>query len=391
MNIVVLTSAMIDEDFNQYKSIAKVKPNPSNQNFYSKLIKALAYNNNVSVLSLRPFVKGSLSDDYLDSKISVEGSVHYYYPYIKVTKLYKLLHQEKELIETFEHIIEEQHYDKFIIVVDTLRYQLLKVAQKLRKKYNCLVVGMVTDNPNNLSSVNKVYVSKIHKNASNLDGYLVLSDSLNKIFNPKHKPHYTFEGLVEDIESQERLTIQDYFFFGGALYERYGVKRLVDAFHHSNSHYKLLIAGHGELVNYIENVSRKDSRILYLGHLTKKQLYGLEHNAYININPRPYSSKLDKESVPSKLIEYFASGVPVVSTMHTRIYELFSDNAIWLMDDSEHNLVKTIETIDDYDYKELKKAASTARLKVYELYSLRNQGDAITHFLDELTSSSSNN
>ena len=37
----LFTSAMIDQDFADYQNEAKIKPNPSNQNFYSKLIKAL--------------------------------------------------------------------------------------------------------------------------------------------------------------------------------------------------------------------------------------------------------------------------------------------------------------------------------------------------------------
>ena len=67
MNIVVLTSSMADADFNEFAKSARIKPNPSNQNFYNKLIKALSFYNNVSVLSLRPFVKGMFDDDYLDS------------------------------------------------------------------------------------------------------------------------------------------------------------------------------------------------------------------------------------------------------------------------------------------------------------------------------------
>ena len=390
MNIIVLSSAMIDEEFNQYTTIARIKPNPSNQNFYSKLIKALAYNNNVSVLSLRPFVKGSLLDTYLDARVAVDGMVHYYYPFQKITKLYKLFRQEKEILRVVDNIVQEQHYDNFVVVVDTLRYSLLKVAHKLRKKYGCKIIGVLTDNPQNLSGIRSSYVKSIKNNANNFDGYLALSEGLNKFFNLKKKPYYVFEGLVDDIEPVARLTIQNYFFFGGALYERYGVKRLVDAFHHSNSHYKLVIGGHGELVNYIENVARKDQRILFIGQVNKKELYGLEQNAYVNFNPRPYTIKLDKESVPSKLLEYFASGTPTITTMHTALHEKFYEDAIWLMDDSEHSFVKTIETIDDYDYKELKKSASTARLKVYEFYGLKNQGDAITHFLYDVTSSSNN-
>ena len=41
----------------------------------------------------------------------------------------------------------------------------------------------------------------------------------------------------------------------------------------------------------------------------------------------------------------------------------------------------------DHDYKELKKQATSARLKVYELYGLRNQGEGMTHFIESINSS----
>ena len=389
MNIIVLTSAMIDDEFNQYVSITKIKPNPSNQNFYSKLIKSLSYKNNVSVLSLRPFVKGSLMETFLESRMSVDGMVHYYYPYMEVGKIFKMFKQEDEILETFDQIVNEQHYESFVVIVDILRRSLLNAALKIKKKYQMPIIAVLTDNASNLTGAKRSYVTSLRYKASKFDGYLALSGDLNRIYNSQGKPNYIFEGLVDDVETMPRLTIQDYFFFGGALYERYGVKHLIDAFHKSTSKYKLVIAGHGDLENYIETISKKDQRILFLNQVDKKTMYGLEQNAIANINPRPFSTRLDKESVPSKLLEYFASGAPTITTMHTRLHEIFSDNAIWLINDNENGIAKAIDSFDDYDYKELKKGASSARLKVYELYSLKNQGEAITYFLTDLVNSSS--
>ena len=383
MNIIVLTSAMIDEEFNQYTRIARVKPNPSNQNFYSKLIKALAYYNSVSVLSLRPFVKGSILDEYLDSRVAVDGTVHYYYPYEKASRAFKAFGLQKEIMKMVSNIIEDQHYEEFVVIVDTLRYPLLKAARKIKKKYGAKVIGVLTDNPANLSGVKSSYVAAIKNNTHDFDGYIALTESLNKLFNQKKKPYYLMGGLVEDVEPTKRLVIQDYIFFGGALYERYGVKRLVDAFHRSSSSLKLVLAGNGELVNYIENMAKKDNRILYMGQLPKKAMYGMEQNAFVNFNPRPFVIKLDKESVPSKLLEYLASGTPTITTMHTVLNEQFASDAIWLVDDTENGIERAIESLSTIDYSELKKSASTGRLKVFELYGLKNQGEGITMFLEE--------
>lgn len=381
MNIIVLTSSMTNEDFNDFAGRAKIKPNPSNQNFYNKLIKAFGVFNSVSVVSLRPFVKGMFDEDYLDSRTSAEGTIKYYYPYLKATKNFKAFKQAEEIAETVDHVVLEQGYDSFILVVDTLRFALLKAAKLIIKKYNCFSVGVITDNPANLSGVNPAYISQIKKNVSDFDAYIALSETLNRVLNIKKQPAYIVEGLVEDAVTSPRLPINDYIFFGGALYERFGVRHLVDAFHKSSSSLKLVIAGTGELRKYISDLADKDRRILYLGLLDKETIYTLEQQAVMNINPRPYDWKMDRESVPSKLLEYFASGAPTMSTKHTRLMELFTNTVIWLDNDSEAYIERAIESIDTMDKSELKKKAASTRTKVYELYGIRTQGELMTHFL----------
>ena len=137
MNIVVLTSSMADADFNEFAKSARIKPNPSNQNFYNKLIKALSFYNNVSVLSLRPFVKGMFDDDYLDSRDGNDGTIKYYYPYIKASKSFKVSKQTDEILGTFERLLIEQGYKSFVLVVDTLRYSLLKAAKEIVYPSTC--------------------------------------------------------------------------------------------------------------------------------------------------------------------------------------------------------------------------------------------------------------
>ena len=90
MNILLFTSAMIDKDFAEYQNEAKIKPNPSNQNFYSKLIKALALYNKVAVISLRPFVKGMFYKNSLPEEEKECGNVKFYYAKVDIRKKYKL-------------------------------------------------------------------------------------------------------------------------------------------------------------------------------------------------------------------------------------------------------------------------------------------------------------
>lgn len=382
--ILVFTSSMIDSDFIKYQENAKKKANPSNQNFYSRLIRALAQFNEVSVISHRPISTEMFDEHHFDSTTSISNNVKYYYTHVSTNAFYKLMLECQSICHTANKCIDEMHTNDFVIIVDVLRYNLLRAAKKIASKYHVPIIGMLTDNPTNISGVTSKYINSVITHALDLNGYLALSDGLLKVFNNYNQPSYIFEGLVESTETTKKDPLGEYLFFGGALYERYGVKTMIDAYLASNIDKKLVICGSGPLEEYIYSIERKDSRILYLSQLDRKRIMSLQQHALANINPRPINEALDRESVPSKLLEYFSSGVPTLSTKHMKLYDLFKDDALWFEDGSFESLVNGFNRFHEYDYSTLKKMASTAKVKVFELYDLRVQGEAITHFVDSL-------
>ena len=388
MNILVFSSAMEDGDFLEYESRAKIKTNPSNQNFYSKLIKTLSLNNTVSVVSHRPFISGMFNKNILEKDTVSNKNIIYYYTYEKVGKIYKILQEKNEIIKTANKAINDFKSNDFIIVVDTLRYNLIRAAKKIARKYNVKIVGMLTDNPFNLSSGNEFIHKKLVSESKELDGYLSLTNGLGDIFN-KNLPSYVFEGLVCEEEEEKKDPIFNYFYFGGSLYEKYGVKTLVDAFHKSDLTSKLVIAGSGPLSKYIEEISQIDYRILYISQISKGKGISYMKNSIANINPRPLNAKLDKESVPSKLLEYLSVGTPVISTKYETLYGAFKDDVTWIEDNDVIALKDALEKFSKSDMQLEMKKAITARRKVFEFYGLEIQAESINHFLTSINSRSS--
>ena len=386
MNILIFSSAMRERDFALYQEEAKIKPNPSNQNFYYKLIKALAINNNVSVVSHRPLVKGMFRKNAVEGDTTVDGKIKFYYTSNKCDKLFKLLKEESVIEKTAKQAIEDFMSHDFVIVTDTLRLNLLKAAKKIAKQYDAKIVGMLTDNPFNLSSGNAFVNKSLVKQASSLDGYLSLTHGLVEIFNT-NKPSYVFEGLVSEESEGKKDPIFNYFYFGGSLYERYGVKTLVDAFHKSNVKYKLVLAGNGPLVDYIEQMAEDDYRILYLSQLSKEKNIAYMRNSIANINPRPLNYKTDNESVPSKLLEYLSIGTPVISTKYPKLYSTFKDDVSWIDGNSVEDMRFALEHYEVPNQEQYLKKAATARRKVFEFYGLNVQAESIDHFLAEINSS----
>ena len=388
MNVLVFTSAMIDSDFASYQEIAKIKPNPSNQNFYSKLIKTLAIHNNVSVVSHRPLVKGMFKQNAVFSDFAIDGKTKYYYTYNKCGKSFKIFGEKRSIENSAKKAIEDFVSNDFIIITDTLRLNLIKTAKKMAKQYGVKVVGMLTDNPFNLSSGSSFIKKSLRKEVSALDGYLSLTQNLVTTFN-QHVPSYVFEGLVTEEKEGRKDPIHNYFYFGGSLYERYGVKTLVDAFHDTTVNCKLVLAGSGPLDKYIEEMAEKDYRILYLSQISKEKNIAYMRNSIANINPRPLDKKLDEESVPSKLIEYLSIGTPVISTKYPKLYSLFKDDVTWIDGNDLISMKIALESYDISKQEEHLKKAATARRKVFEFYGLNVQAESIDHFLAEINSSRS--
>jgi len=387
MNILVFTSSMPDYMFSSYQDEAIIKPNPSNQNFYSKLIRSLSLLNNVSVVSHRPFVKGMFKNtNVLGSDFAIEENVKYYFTNVRGDKIYKLIEECKNIIKAAESAIEDFVSDDFIIITDTLRPNLLKAAKIVAKRHNVKVIGVLTDNPTNLSSGRPLIKKFIKKQAALLDAYLALTEGLAHTFNP-NIPSYVFEGLVAEENEGKKDPIFNYFFFGGSLYERYGVKTMVDAFHKTNITSKLVIAGSGPLDKYIEKMAEEDYRILYLSQLNKERLIAYLRNSIANINPRPLNPELDKESVPSKLLEYLSIGTPVISTKYPKFYSLFKDDVSWIEGNDFESMKLAFESYNVNKQEEYLKKAATARRKVFEFYGLKVQSESITHFLAQINSS----
>ena len=378
MNIIFLTSATSEQTFNEICKDSKVLPNPSNQNFYHKVIKAVSLHENVDVVSLPPYAKGVALNDIRQDD---DECVHYRYVPVHNNLFFKLLFEKNAVIKLGSEVIDSYRRKEVVLVVDPLRRNLLRAALKLRAKYHIPVVGVLTDNPYNLTNFSEKQAKRIIKRTSKLDGFLSLTKQLLVNYNVDEKPNYIFEGIVEDIRTYRKEPLGEYCAFAGSLYERYGVKNLVDAFDKVNAKINLVILGNGPLKNYIINKSQSDPRILYLSQMSKEKTYAIEQHAIANFNPRPLNPVIDEQSIPSKMLEYLASGQPTISTKHPRLYDLFKNDVFWIEGNTVDDIVAAIKNFLETPESTRKKKALTAKTKVYTMFGSLPQGEGIAHFL----------
>ena len=103
MNVIFLASSTSEKVFQNICSESKVLPNPSNQNFYHKMIKAISFYENVEVVSHRPFVKGVVLPPAEDDH---DDRVPYHYTKIKNNIVYKFLKEKHEIVSTTVKILD---------------------------------------------------------------------------------------------------------------------------------------------------------------------------------------------------------------------------------------------------------------------------------------------
>ena len=389
MKIIYISGAMKDSDFNNYIKKARFNLNPSNQNFHYRFLKALATQTEIIAITLRPFSKGLFAVDTLEKANTNDDHITFNYLADDAERFYKVFLRHRNLVKEISTIIKAQKED-VVILVDSLKYALAKAAIKVAKKNKIKVIAIVTDNPRLLSNESFLYAKAIETLNKKYDGFIALSTGLNELANKKAKPSYVFSGFAEEITIDKPLVKEPYFFCCGALYERYGILKMIEAFKQITTKHQLLIAGHGPMIEKIRQVEKDDPRIRYVGLLSREQVLNYESHSDLNINPRLFNEDLDKYSVPSKVLEYLSSGVPLLSTIHTTLHQEFCGEAIWIKDGTSEELRKAMELFLAFQNGEMKKKALLAKEKVLAKYGLEVQGKLLYEFITSINSFSIN-
>lgn len=213
------------------------------------------------------------------------------------------------------------------ILIYSIQLPLLKAAVQYKKQYKksriiLIVPDLLEDisNPNSVATkVKTALLGDFNQLCQSVDSYVLLTEQMIERM-PTKRPYCVVEGVYNPAERREAGIPQPgvfTIFYSGMLYERFGVKDLIDAFGYLNMlDLRLQLCGSGDLEDYIREKAAMDPRIEYLGIVPRDRALQLQCNASLLVNPRQPNGGFTRYSFPSKNIEYLASGVP------TLIYEL---------------------------------------------------------------------
>lgn len=224
--------------------------------------------------------------------------------------------------------------------------------------------------------------------ARGFDGIICLTPALATDFAPK-VPALVLEGFANlelaHIHFEVNSAIDVFHVaYAGAINVEYGVENLVLAFKSiKDPKSRLSIYGKGPLDEWVLKQCQLDTRIIHHGLVAHGDLMLRLKEASVLVNPRPAAQEFVRYSFPSKILEYMALGVPVVST---RIASMPGDYLPYLQltkDDSVVALAEAIVLVSS-QYPAAAERASRGQKYVIHEKSVATQGKRISDFLSRL-------
>ena len=172
--------------------------------------------------------------------------------------------------------------------------------------------------------------------------------------------------------------------FSGTLAEESGLLMLLNAFSLvKDPDIELWITGRGILKEEIEKISKYDSRIRFLGFVEREELLKLYALATVLINPRPSCLPEHRYNFPSKLLQYMATGRPVITTATGDVQD-YESLVFLLRVETESAMAQLISDVCSLSDDDLNAKAMRARDYVLQHKTWNIEGLRILDFLSSL-------
>ena len=345
------------------------KPGQAEQKFHRLLTEGLVkqkWNVQVEALSALPVSSKSHKELVWNVPKELNGNITFrYIPFINLPILRNFL----IVVFSFFKIIfwnwENRRQEK-LVICDPLKLSITGTAILASKIIRTKTIAIVTDFPDLMvgdsSKKNlkfSLYSKIISFFISSFNGYVFLTEQMSTVVNLHRRPYIIMEGLV-DIEMKslknqiEKKNKNRVLIYAGGIYEKYGVKKLIDAFISlEGDDLRLHIFGQGEMEKDMNFFMGRDSRISYKGVVPNQEVVEKQLEATLLINPRPSSEEFTKYSFPSKNMEYMVSGTPLVTTPLPGMPKEYNDFVYLFEDESVEGISSKLKNILDKPKEEL--------------------------------------
>lgn len=330
MNILVVTNSCSEKT---YQTVCKKRNRrivDPQQKFFRLMIDGLAASKEVDVAAASALpISASTVKQYvfLSSEEKTELGARYHYLSFLNGKISRYLSLIVSSYRFAKRWCREHDNENSWVIIDPLIPIIAIPTRLVAQKRGIKVAAVVTDIPTLCTNmkgrrenvIKRVFLT-IYQRISNTDlhsydAYIPLTESINDVVNTKKKPHIVVEGFADSNDTEISNEHENYIMYAGGVYEKYGVKALVEAFLTlSRNDIELYIFGEGPYVEELKKIQEEHPCVRYMGCVSPEEAVKYEKRALLLVNPRPTDEEFAKYSFPSKTMEYLLSGTAVVST-----------------------------------------------------------------------------
>lgn len=370
LKILYISSVCSQEVYEDIQKHSIKQTQFSIQKFHTAIINGMAKNKSVDeiqVLSGRPIGRKNTKKICLKKIVSKKDNISFLHiGFLNI----KILKQIGITVGIIKNLIKwankNKNINNKIIICDGAYVSVTPFVVFFAKKMHIKKIAIVADiyaymsdklQEQKRSSKLKRIIAKVCNYCwKNYDGYVLLTEQMNNIVNPLNKQYVIMEGIadIDKANIDKEFPKQKYIMYAGGLHEKYGLKKLVDAFNMiDDNDYELHLYGQGDIVDYVKKISDKNKKIKYFGIKNNNEIIENEKKATLLINPRPTTDEYTLYSFPSKTIEYMLTGTPVLMTKLPGMPKEYYNYIYTIEDETASGIIDSIISTLNKDISEL--------------------------------------
>lgn len=366
------------------------------QKYHSLLIKGLTAScDGISVVSGLPINRKVVKKVFLKGETEKENDVSYHY-YRQINL--PVLRQISIFLGGFFAGARARKNSQDFLLCDVLNISNAYGIVLGAKLSGVKKIGIVTDVPScravspaslrGFKGFVRKIVAKINQRIIyGFDGYVLLTEQMNKLVNPNGKPNIVLEGHSDkDMLIKENRLSDKYekriILYAGSLKKIYGIKMFTEAFELANlPNCEFHIYGDGDFKEELLEICKNNKKIKYMGVKPNSYIVEEELKSTLLVNPRPTGGEYTKYSFPSKNMEYMASGTPLMTTKLPGMPEEYYPFVYLIEDESADGIARKLREILSNSRADLHEFGGRAKQFVLAEKNNEKQAAKIVDFL----------
>lgn len=399
MKIFFLGSLINDKTLDNIAINSKVKPSNAPVNFENMMVKGMEEAGaDVTVVSL-PTVSVYPGGNLLfwgrrKEKLNF-GKQITWLPAVNLLFLKQVCATVATYFELFVWLLKNSKEKNKVIMNYSVYPPYSKPTQVMGKLFKTKTCCVVSDLPEYLYKMhetkgikrllNEYYSRKMVRLQTGFDFYVLLTKHMASKMKIEKKPAVLVEGfadgsifdVTENVKKNNKKTVM----YAGALSKSFNIDSLLDGFMKTEGDYVLWLFGYGDLVDYIRECEKNDSRIHYFGKVDRKVLLEHQKAAHLLISVKSPLEDHANYAFPSKILEYMTSGTAVLSTTVGGIPEEYFDYIYPISGHDADAIKNSISEILSNDAELLVQKGETSKQFALNEKNYVRQGYRIVEFL----------